>query len=56
MNILFVIARNEVTKQSRLRSLATGLPHKGTPIHYGLMPMWNRMLRLRLAMTGSAHD
>jgi len=50
----FVIARNEVTKQSSRAQ--PGLPHKGTPIHYGLMPMWNRMLRLRLAMTGSAYD
>jgi len=22
-----------------------GLPHKGTPIHYGLKPVWNRMPR-----------
>jgi predicted nucleic acid-binding protein len=23
----------------------TGLPHKGTPIHYGLKPVWSRMPR-----------
>jgi predicted nucleic acid-binding protein len=23
--------------------VCAGLPHKGTPIHYGLKPVWNRM-------------
>jgi hypothetical protein len=26
-------------------AVAAGLPHKGTPIHYGLKPVWSRMPR-----------
>jgi len=29
----------------QIGELVTGLPHKGTPIHYGLKPVWSRMPR-----------
>ncbi|MGA9164282.1 MAG: putative toxin-antitoxin system toxin component, PIN family [Thiobacillus sp.] len=35
----------ELSTLIAMDTAVSGLPHKGTPIHYGLKPVWNRMPR-----------
>jgi len=34
-----------LAETARTVEVVAGLPHKGTPIHYGLKPVWSRMPR-----------
>jgi len=41
-----LVARYQaLAETARTVAVDAGLPHKGTPIHYGLKPVWSRMPR-----------